>query len=262
MLRNLPRNPKAFAYVRGDLAGTRLIQVPGQVGTAVANFRARIRVIKHPLSSPSNAYLKWRWGAAWLTSHGIGVRIRSAGPPLARSNRVRYIQLLAQPYAPALPDEIPADALHVVDLVVPPSMFELMQHLPAALVARFPAVAPIDLAQALDQLVLGETALYTRPGGEVTLVSSPPDVAAASRALRELGLRLPHAFIGGQLVLSTKAAGIAAFRSGAAKLSADPDFRRSGVPSRVTGFEYSRGKRAAWALPEGPDATFAVRFSG
>jgi hypothetical protein len=262
MLRNLPRNVLGYAYVRGDLAGERLVALPGQVGTAIANFRIRFRVAKHPVTTASNAYLKWRWGAAWLTKRGIGARIRSAGPPLARSNRIRLVQLLAKPYTPALLDEIPADVQSLVDVVVPQGMFELMRRLPPRLVARFPGVAPIDLAQDLDELVLGETALYTRPGGEITLVSSPPDSAQAERALRVLGPRLPHAFIGGQLVVSTKASGLAEFQRATPRLSSDAAFRRAGIPEQVTGLVYERGKLAAWALPDGSDATFAVRFSG
>lgn len=261
MLRNLPRNPLAYAYVRGDAAGLRLVRLPGQVGTSIANFRIRFRVIKHPLTSATNAYLRWRWGAAWLTNGGMGARLRSAGPPLAKSNRIRLVQVLAKPWAPTLLDEIPADVQTLVDVVVPGGMFEGMQHLPQRLVARFPSVSQLDLAQALDQIALGETALYTRAGGEMTLVSSPPDAAQAAEALRRLGLRFPHAFLGGQLVVSTRASGIAAFRGGAPKLSADKTFRDAGIPSQVTGIVYERGKLAAWALPDGADATFAVRFA-
>jgi hypothetical protein len=187
--------------------------------------------------------------------------VRSAGPPLAKSNAVRYVQLLAKAYTPSLLDEIPADAQRVVDFVAPPGMFELMQRLPASVVARFPHVRRIDLAPALDALVLGETAFYTRPGGERTLVSSPPDVAKAELALRQLGLRLPHAFVGGQLVISTRAAGVTAFRSGARKLSGDASFARAKIPKELSGLVYERGRLAAWSLPDGPDATFAARFS-
>ena len=261
MLRNLPRHALAYAYVRGDVAGLRLVRLPGQIGVSVANFRIRFRVVKHPLAAPTNAYLRWRWGAAWLTKGGMGARLRSAGPPLAKSNRIRLVQLLAKPWAPTLLDEIPADVQTLVDVVVPNGMFEGMQHLPRRVVDRFPSVQRFDLAQALDQIALGETALYTRAGGEVTFVSSPSDAEQAAQALRTLGLRLPHAFLGGQLVVSTRASGIAAFRSGAPKLSADKTFRAARLPARVTGILYERGKLAAWALPEGSDATFSVRFA-
>jgi hypothetical protein len=261
LLRTLPGNAPGYAYVRGDLAGRRLLALPGQVGTAVANFRVRFRVVKHPLTSPTNAYLRWLWGGMWLTKAGLDARLRSAGPPLAKSNRVRSVQLLAKPWAPTLLDEIPADVQTLVDVVVPGGMFELLQHVPARIARRFPH-AGLDLAGALDAIVLGETAVYTRAGGEVTVVSSPADAAAAEQGLRALGVTLPHAFLGGELVVSTRRAGVEAFRNGAAKLSADASFRHAGFPAQVTGLLYERGKLAAWSLPEGPDATFAVRFSG
>ncbi|MES1248614.1 MAG: hypothetical protein ABUS54_13175, partial [Actinomycetota bacterium] len=262
LLRDLPHGVLGYAYVRGDVAGQRLARLPGQVGTAVANAGIRFRTAAHPLQTVTNAYLRWRWGALWLTRRTIGIRLRSAGPPLARSARIRYVQVLAKPYAPNLVDEIPADASRVVDFVAPPAMFELRQHLPPRLVRMFPHVNPLDLASELDALVAGETALYTRPGGETTLVSSPPDSAGAEDALRTLGITFPHALIGGQLVVSTAASGIAAFRNGARKLSADPAFRAARIPALVTGLVYERGTLAEWLTSDGGDAVGAVRFNG
>lgn len=264
LLRNLPHGVHAYAYVRGDLAGDRLLRIPGQIGTTVANFRVKFRVVAHPGTQVSNALLRWRWGGAWLTKHGIGARVRSAGPALATSQRVRTIQILAQPYAPALLDEIPADATSVSDVVVPQSMFELLRRQPVALRRLFPR-SGFDLPTDLDAILAGETALYRRPGGEITLVTSPPDAGAAGRALDRLlpqlhGVTVRRAFIGGQLVLSTSAAGIQAFRNGVAKLSADAAFRRAGIPPGVTAFVYRRGVLAAWARPDNGDATFTVHF--
>lgn len=259
-LRALPGGTLAQAYVRGDVAAARLLQIPGEVFTGLANFTNHFRVVAHPQQRVSNAVLRWRWGAAWQTKNGLGARVKSAGLPLAQSNRIRGIQHLAAPFASALIDEIPADVQSIVDVELGPGTFSLMRKLPAQIRRRFPH-ADFQLPSYLDAIASGETALYTRAGGETTLVTSPPDSNAALSALAGLGLRLHHAFIGGQLVLSTRAAGISAFRGGGAKLSGDPGFEKANIPARVTAFAFERGKRAAWSLPDGPDATFTVRLS-
>ena len=268
----LPHDAVAQAYVRGDVTAQRLLAVPGETLTSTAVFGSSYRVIKHPLQVVSIALLKYRWGAAWLTSAGMGARARSAGLPLAKSHRVRTIQQLTPPYAPGLFDEIPADAVAVLDLRLPQGSFELLSRLPTSLTSLFHA-DPTELASALDAVLQGETAVYLRSGGEVTIVSSPADLNAAEDALLQLGplrgLRLHRAEIGGQLVLSTTPAGIAAFRGGGKKLSADPDFRDAGFPDQVTALAYvtPAGARllhtrplTAYASPDGEDPTFTVRF--
>jgi hypothetical protein len=268
----LPRGTLAQAYLRGDVTAQRLGDVPGQVLTTSATFGARFRVIKHPLTVPTVAVLKFRWGAAWLTKDGMGGRAHTAGPPLAKSNRVRSIQQIAAPYAPALFDEIPADAVAVLDVILPQSAFELVSHLPRQITSLFSANTAL-LPTALDAVFQGETAVYLRRGGELTVVTSPPDLGDAEAALEQLGpvrgLTLHRAEIGGQLVLSTSPAGIAAFRGGGEKLSADGGFRNAGFPEQVTALAYvtSEGARllhtralTAYSSPDGEDPTLTVRF--
>jgi hypothetical protein len=136
-----------------------------------------------------------------------------------------------------------------------------------------PSVAP-DLATVLDAILQGETAIYLRPGGEFTLVTSPADLGNAEDALQQLGpirgfAELHRAEIGGQLVLSTTERGIDAFRGGGPKLSADDRFRKAGFPERVTALAYVTPAGAqvlhtrplvAYASPDGQDPTFTVRF--
>ena len=270
----LPHDSLAQAYVRGDVTARRLATVPGQLLTTTANFGARFRVIKHPLQVATIAILKFRWGAEWLTKDGIGGRAHSAGLPLAKSNRVRSIQQIAPAYAPALFDEIPADAVALLDLVLPQGAFELLPRLPRQITSLFTADSAV-LPTALDAVFQGETAVYLRRGGEVTLVTSPPDLGGAEDALAELGrvrgLTLHRAEIGGQLVLSTSRAGIAAFRGGGEKLSADDGFRKAGFPEHVSALAYvtPAGARllrtramTAYASPDGEDPTLTVRFTG
>src|SRR5262245_58680949 len=93
-LRALPDEAQAQAYLRGDIAAERLVAAPGQTVTALGSFGGRFRVIAHPLNEPTNAVLRYHWAAAWLTKDGLGARLRSGGLPLARSRRVRTIELL------------------------------------------------------------------------------------------------------------------------------------------------------------------------
>jgi hypothetical protein len=273
-LRAVPGHAEAQGYLRGDIAARRLNALPGQTLTTAATFGSRYRVVAHPLTIPTVAVLAFRWGAAWLTKDGLGARLHSAGPPLAQSNRVRTIQQLAPSYAPALFDEIPADALAVLDLPLAPGSFELLQRLPRQITELFGSAANAELLpMQLDAVFQGETAVYIRRGGELTLITSPPDLAGAESALRQLGpirgVVLHRAEIGGQLVLSTSSEGIAAFRGGGAKLSADRRFEHAGFPARLTALAYvtPAGARllhtrplTAYASPDGEDPTFTVRF--
>jgi hypothetical protein len=165
------------------------------------------------------------------------------------------VQRLLPAYPPALLDEIPADAQRVVDVTLPPGTFSYLESIPRSLRGLFPD-AGTGLPALLDRLTGGETAVYTRPGGETTLVTSPSDVTAARQAVRDLGVTgVRTATIGGQLVLSTTPGGIAAFRGGGPKLGA-----ATGLPPRVAGLLWERGKTAAWASRDGGDATFTVRL--
>jgi hypothetical protein len=64
------------------------------------------------------------------------------------------------------------------------------------------------------------------------------------------------ATIGGQLVVSTSAAGINAFRGGGSKLSAGLD-----LPGQVTGVVYAANRYIAWGASQGPDPTLTMRFT-
>lgn len=271
-LRALPHGALAQAYVRGDVTASRLYAFPGQTVTSVAVFNTRFRVIEHPLQQPTIAVLRYRWGAAWLTKDGLGTRAHSAGLPLAKSHRVRSIEQRVPPYAPALFDEIPADALAVLDVPLAQGSFELVPRLPRLLTRFFHANALL-LPTLLDAIFQGETAVYLRRGGELTIVTSPSDLGGAEDALAQLGPIDGRAFqraaIGGQLVLSTSRAGIAAFRGGGPKLSADAEFQRADFPAKVAALAYvtPQGARVlhtralrAYASTDGEDPTLTVRF--
>lgn len=251
-----PANATAQAYVRGDVAGERLAAVPGQIATINGIFRNDVRVRPHLRTrTPQVAQLRWRWLSAWATKDGYGARLRSGGKPVARVQVVHSLQRVQPAYSPSLLDEIPADAQRVVDVTLSPSAFSFLTAVPASVRALVPH-AGSDLALQLDRLTGGETALYTRAGGETTLVTSPSDVTAAQQALHDLRLTGLHtATIGGQFVVSTTAQGIAAFRGGGPKLAGKAD-----IPPATAGFVWERGKTAAWAGRDGSDVTFTVRF--
>ena len=261
-----PAGAVARAYLRGDLARTRLVAVPGQLLLASAFLRSKYRPAPNATANVGFAYLELAWGAAWLTKDGMGFRGHAAGPPLARALHIRAVEQLMPPYTPALVDEIPADAVRVLDLRVPLGAFGLMEHLPPLLARVLPSTGDVVRSE-LDAIVGGETAVYARPGGEVTLITSPRDLRTAEDALAELlqspiaGVAtLSHASVGGELVISTKPSGIAVFRGSGPKLSADAAFRKAGFPAQLTLLAYELGKTAAWATPAGADPTFTVRF--
>jgi hypothetical protein len=192
----------------------------------------------------------------------------------------RGVQQLEKPYTPTLVDEIPGDALIVFDFPLGQGSIENLSELPKIVTTIFHGTR-YDLPLELDALLQGETAIYARRGGEVTIVSSPTDTAAALSALDELlaarnppydRLRVHHTVLGGQLVISTSAQGIARFRGGGPKLGLKLD-----LPNEITAFAYVApgGENAlqmfglrtlrpltAWLLPDGADPTLTVRFAG
>jgi hypothetical protein len=166
------------------------------------------------------------------------------------------------PYVSALVDEIPSGALAVADFQVPGGTFENLPQLPAPLVKLFGAKMAQELGPQLDALLGGETAIYVRPSlpvPEVTIVTQPADTTTASTTLDAIlaelpktsmfsGLKVYRATIGGQFVISTTQQGIDDFRSGGAKLSADPSFvaakNQAGMGNETTGFVYANVKDA------------------
>ena len=266
-MKELPSGALVRAYANGEEAGQLLAAIPGQIQTSNAPPGVHFRVEKKP-SKPRFIYnvatTDFRWAAAAVTSTSDGLELeaftRTGG--LTATGPPRYIVHPTPPYASALVDEIPSGALAVADLQVSPGMFENLGTLPKPLVALFGAKNADDAAIQLDALLGGETAIYARPSlpmPEVTIVTQPADTAKASTALDALladlpptsmfsGLKLYRTTIGGQFVVSTTQAGLDAFRSAGAKLSADPSFiaakQQSGMGNETTGFVYANVKDA------------------
>jgi hypothetical protein len=275
----VPRGAHAIAFSTGADVRRRLLAFPGLVG--YTGRGARYRTIRRPHSGPSLvAELRYRWGVAWQTDKDGGARAQSAGLPVAVSRFPRAVQQLATPYRPSLFDEIPGDALAVLDFPLGQGAFESLPGVPQLVRSIFHG-SRYDLPLELDALLQGETALYLRRGGEITLVSQPQDTAAAELALEQLlaarrppwnELHVDHDTIGGQLVVSTSRRGIATFRGGGDKLSSRLDLPEqvSAVAYVAPGAEQAlaafgiRDARplTAWLLADGADPTVTVRFGG
>lgn len=252
----MPGGLRGIAYLSGSLAAERLHRIPGQI-TITTLPRVRVRLARHPRAAASIARLPYAWGAMWLTNDGLGARIRSGGLAVLRSFTGLGAELYVTPYTPRLFDEIPADATMVVDLPFPPQSWESMPRLPAAVTRLVPQVSTLELGASLDTIFGGESALYRRPGGEITVVTSPADTAAAQR---ELTFLFPHrklyvATLGGQLVFSTRAKGVADFRGGGDKLSSKVQ-----LPELVTFVVYTQ-HLLAWGQLHGRDPTVTVEFN-
>lgn len=251
-LRAMPHGARGVAYVRGDVAAARLRAIPGFVVAIPTSFRRRGASIGH---------LRFRWGAAWLTSDGVGARLRSVRFSRTEAQNDSALEQVTQSYAPALFDEIPADAQFVLDLHLAQSSFVVLPKLPAQIAALFRGDL-IGVAGELDAVMQGETALYARAGGELTLVTQPADTEAARKAVGELAAslkvarRLHVATIGGQLVVSTSTAGINAFRGGGPKLAAGLQ-----LPAQVTAVVYAANRYIGWGASHGSDQTLTLRFS-
>lgn len=249
----MPGGLRGVVYLSGGLAAARLHQIPGAI--TITTIPIRVRRVLHPRGTDLIARLPYTWGAAWLTADGMGWRARSGGSAVLRSLNGRGAEQFVSPYTPRLFDEIPADATMVVDLPFPPQSWESMPKLPAAVARLAPRVSTLELGASLDTIFGGESTLYRRPGGEVTVVTSPADTGAAQRELQFL---IPHglhvATIGGQLVISTRAKGITAFRGGGTKLSSKVQ-----VPELVTFVVYTP-RLLGWGQLHGRDLTVTVNF--
>ena len=278
-LADVPKSATAIAYTRGEEAQKRLLAFPGQV--VVTSQRLPYRTTRRPRDESNRiAQLVYRWGVAGQGPATAGARARSAGLPVVPSRYARGVQQLAKLYTPTLVDEIPDDALVVFDFPLGQGSMENVPDLPKVVTKIFHGTN-YEIPLELDTLLQGETAIYARDGGEVTIVSSPPDTVAALHALDELlaarnppydRLRIHHAVLGGQLVISTSAQGIERFRGGGAKLASKLD-----LPDQLSAFAYVApgGENAlqmfglrdlrpltAWLLPDGADPTLTVRFAG
>jgi hypothetical protein len=264
-MNRLPSGSLMRAYANGDEAQQLLSSIPGQLQTSLAPAGMRYRVAKAPVKTfYPVATTDFRWLAAAVTSTADGLKLEaftrtgaltSPGPP-------RFLVHPTPPYVSALVDEIPSGALAVADFQVPGGTFENLPQLPAPLVKLFGAKMAQELGPQLDALLGGETAIYVRPSlpvPEVTIVTQPADTTTASTTLDAIlaelpktsmfsGLKVYRATIGGQFVISTTQQGIDDFRSGGAKLSADPSFvaakKQAGMGNETTGFVYANVKDA------------------
>jgi len=262
----LPSGALVRAYASGDEAARLFASIPGQLESGFIPPGAKYRLKPDRPGFRTVVGVgteEFRWLATALTSSGAGLELEAFAPSagLTASRPPRLVVRPITPYTSALVEEIPAGVLAVVDFQVPQGAFELLPQLPAALKKAFgPNV--FALPNELDAVLGGETAVYVRPGfpmPEITLVTQPADTAAASSTLDDLlssvpkgsmlaNLKLYRAVIGGQFVVSTTHKGIDDFRSGGAKLSADPSFaaakKESGMPEQTTGFAFVNAKDA------------------
>lgn len=262
----LPGGALVRAYANGDEAGSLLASIPGQLESRLIPQGARYRLRPDRAGVHSGIGVgtqRFRWIAAALTSSSGGLKLEVFAPTdgLTASQPPRLAVQPIAPYASGLVEEIPAGVVAVVDIQVPQGAFELLPQLPPVLKSLF-GPNTFGLANQLDSLFGGETALYVRPAlpmPEITLVTQPADTGAASSTLDDLlrsapkdgmlaKLTLYRAVIGGQFVVSTTQKGIDDFRGGGAKLSTDPAFlateKKAGMPEKTTGFAYANVKEA------------------
>ena len=227
-------------------AAVRLVRsVPGQL-QIVQNPARHPFPFRRPLQQLATR--RFAWGAVELTGGRFSTLVRSLPPSQDAVDAARQVEIYMPPYVPHLLDEIPADATDVTDFQVPPSMLENID--PSVLSARIRKLidASPQLPSEIDELVGGETAVYRRAGGEVTLITQPSDTRAVAGTLaaaeRELQITVPlhHAFLGGELIISTSQRGIDVFRGNGVKLAADPAYKKAvsaaGIPAETTGFVY------------------------
>ena len=263
-MNRLPDGALVRAYANGQEAQQLLGSIPGALQTTFAPAHVRYRLSNKNATRFNVATIDFRWVAAAVTSTSDGLKLEvfTRANGLTAPGAPRYIVHPTPPYVPALPDEIPAGALAVLDVQLSPRSFENLAQLPPALTKLLGAANATELPLQLDTLLGGETAIYVRPSlpiPEVTLVTEPTDTASASSTLDTLlaelpkssmfsGLKLYRTTIGGQFVVSTTQQGLDDFRGGGAKLSADPSFltaeKQSGMGAETTGFIYANVKDA------------------
>ncbi len=176
---------------------------------------------------------------------------------------------MAQPYASQLVASIPSGVLAVADFQAPSGTGSVAA----------PSSPLGGALQSLGKALGGETAVYVSPGAPIpalTLVTRSSDpqgvLDALHSALAGLGsaagpakktgsfdlgallgaLRLSHAVVGRDLVVSTSQQAVDAFTGGGQKLGADGTFREAqsaaGMPAKTTGFVYVNLKDALPAV--------------
>ncbi|HET8893153.1 MAG TPA: hypothetical protein VFM96_03545 [Gaiellaceae bacterium] len=238
----IPSHGLARAYAGPSAARHLVTALPDRVQVLRVPFGRR-----GPGVGPPTANERTVWAAAAVVAGSHSVTLEAHARILPPANVILsgsvFMQVPEPEYQARLIDEIPADALAVADFQPAPSEFELTDtaDLPAPVQAL--AKKSATFLNALDTVLGGETAIYARAGGEVTLVTQPSDTKTASEQVAALapffpGVTLHTTVFGGELVVSTSLRGLAAFRAAGAKLSADPTFRQAKVPTDTTGFIY------------------------
>ncbi len=197
------------------------------------------------------------WAAAAVVAGSHDVTLETHAHVVPPSNDVlataTFMDVPLPEYPARLIDEIPGDALAVADFKIGPSEFELADaaDIPAPLLALSQKSA--SFLNAVDTIIGGETALYVRPGNEITLVTQPYDTTTAAGQVAALaplfpGVKLHIGVLGGELVVSTSQGGLNAFRGNSAKLASTADFRQLGLPPETTGFVYADLRKGSSAL--------------
>jgi hypothetical protein len=237
------------ARIRGYLA-------PGTAARLVRSIPGQLQIVPNPARHPfplrrpleQLAGRRFAWGAVELSGRRFSTLVRSLPPTQLTLDAARQVEAFVPPFVPHLLDEIPADVTSVADFQVPPSMVENAD--PSIFPARLRDLVERSpqLPSELDQLIGGETAIYRRADGEVTVLTQPADTRAVANTLasvkRELKITVPlhFGFLGGQLIISTSPRGIAVFRGNGPKLAADPAFKKAAsaadMPAQATGFVY------------------------
>jgi hypothetical protein len=237
------------ASIRGYLS-------PAAAALLVRSVPGQLQIVQNPARHPfplrrplqQLATRRFPWGAVELAGGRFSTLVRSLPPSRDAIEAARQVEIYMPSYVPHLLDEIPADATDVTDFQAPPSMLENLD--PSVLSTRIRKLidASPQLPSEIDELIGGETALYRRAGGEVTLVTQPADTRVVSGTLaaveRELQITatLHHAFLGGELIVSTSQRGIDVFRGDGVKLAGSTAFEKSvsaaRLPPRTTGFTY------------------------
>lgn len=238
----IPSHALARAYAGAAAARHLVTALPDRVQVLRVPFGRR-----GPGKEPLIGTERTVWAAAAVVAGSHSVTLEAHARILPPANVVLsgsvFMQVPEPEYEPRLIDEIPADAVAVADFQPAPSEFELTAtpDLPAPVQAL--AKKSATFLNALDTTLGGETAIYVRPGKEVTLVTQPGDTRTAAEQVAALaplfpGVTLHTTVFGGELVVSTSVQGLAVFRSAGAKLAADPTFRRARLPASTTGFIY------------------------
>jgi hypothetical protein len=251
----IPAAALARAYAGPGAANRFHTGMPGQDQIVRVPF-GRVRAGGPAPSSPTAAE-QTLWAAAAVVGGSHDVTLEAHLRVLPPSSDVlataTFMDVPLPEYPARLIDEIPADALVVADFRIGPSEFELddAADLPAPLFALSQKSA--SFLNAVDTILSGETAIYVRPGNEITLVTQPSDTATAAAQVAALaplfpGVHLHVSVLGGEIVVSTSKGGLDAFRGSGAKLASSADFRRMGLPPETTGFVYADLRKGSAAL--------------